>query len=61
MLAVMTERQFANLMKGLGREDALADPRFADWPIAQGERAGIARDHRGRAGQRQRQELGDSG
>jgi crotonobetainyl-CoA:carnitine CoA-transferase CaiB-like acyl-CoA transferase len=32
MLAVMTERQFANLMKGLGREDALADPRFADWP-----------------------------
>jgi crotonobetainyl-CoA:carnitine CoA-transferase CaiB-like acyl-CoA transferase len=32
MLAVMTERQYANLMKGLGREDALADPRFADWP-----------------------------
>jgi crotonobetainyl-CoA:carnitine CoA-transferase CaiB-like acyl-CoA transferase len=32
MLAVMTERQFANLMKGLGRDDALADPRFADWP-----------------------------
>jgi crotonobetainyl-CoA:carnitine CoA-transferase CaiB-like acyl-CoA transferase len=32
MLAVMTERQFANLMKGLGCEDALADPRFADWP-----------------------------
>src|SRR5580698_9431917 len=32
MLAVMTERQFANLMKGLGREDALSDPRFADWP-----------------------------
>ena len=32
MLAVMTERQFANLMKGLGREDALADARFADWP-----------------------------
>ena len=32
MLAVMTERQFANLMKGLGREDTLADPRFADWP-----------------------------
>ncbi len=32
MLAVMTERQFANLMKGLGREDALGDPRFADWP-----------------------------
>jgi crotonobetainyl-CoA:carnitine CoA-transferase CaiB-like acyl-CoA transferase len=32
MLAVMTERQFASLMKGLGREDALADPRFVDWP-----------------------------
>jgi crotonobetainyl-CoA:carnitine CoA-transferase CaiB-like acyl-CoA transferase len=32
MLAVMTERQFSNLMKGLGREDALSDPRFADWP-----------------------------
>jgi crotonobetainyl-CoA:carnitine CoA-transferase CaiB-like acyl-CoA transferase len=32
MLAVMTERQFANLMKGIGREEALADPRFADWP-----------------------------
>jgi crotonobetainyl-CoA:carnitine CoA-transferase CaiB-like acyl-CoA transferase len=32
MLAVMTERQFTNLMKGLGREDALADARFADWP-----------------------------
>ena len=32
MLAVMTERQFANLMRGLGREDALSDSRFADWP-----------------------------
>jgi len=32
MLAVMTERQFASLMKGLGREDALSDPRFVDWP-----------------------------
>jgi len=31
-LAVMTDRQFTGLMKGLGREDALADPRFADWP-----------------------------
>jgi crotonobetainyl-CoA:carnitine CoA-transferase CaiB-like acyl-CoA transferase len=31
-LAVMTDRQFTALMKGLGREDALADPRFADWP-----------------------------
>ena len=32
MLSVMTEKQFANLMRALGREDALADPRFADWP-----------------------------
>jgi crotonobetainyl-CoA:carnitine CoA-transferase CaiB-like acyl-CoA transferase len=28
---VMTERQFANLVRALGREDALSDPRFADW------------------------------
>jgi crotonobetainyl-CoA:carnitine CoA-transferase CaiB-like acyl-CoA transferase len=32
MLAVMTEKQFAGLMRALGRDDALADPRFADWP-----------------------------
>jgi crotonobetainyl-CoA:carnitine CoA-transferase CaiB-like acyl-CoA transferase len=32
MLAVMTEKQFASLMTTLGRGDALADPRFADWP-----------------------------
>jgi len=32
MLAVMTERQFAALMCGVGRADALDDPRFADWP-----------------------------
>lgn len=32
MLAVMTEKQFANLLRALGRDDALADPRFADWP-----------------------------
>jgi crotonobetainyl-CoA:carnitine CoA-transferase CaiB-like acyl-CoA transferase len=32
MLAVMTERQFANLMHGIGRPEALDDPRFADWP-----------------------------
>jgi crotonobetainyl-CoA:carnitine CoA-transferase CaiB-like acyl-CoA transferase len=31
-LAVMTDRQFTGLMKGIGREDTLADPRFADWP-----------------------------
>ena len=32
VLAVMTEPQFQRLMKQLGREDTLADPRFADWP-----------------------------
>jgi len=32
VLAVLTEKQFAGLMKALGREDALADPRFKDWP-----------------------------
>jgi crotonobetainyl-CoA:carnitine CoA-transferase CaiB-like acyl-CoA transferase len=32
MLAVMTERQFANLMRALGRPDVLEDSRFADWP-----------------------------
>ncbi len=32
MLAVMTERQFAGLMRGIGRADALDDPRFVDWP-----------------------------
>jgi len=32
VLAVLTEKQFASLMKTLGRPDALADPRFKDWP-----------------------------
>jgi len=32
VLAVMTDPQFQRLVKTLGREDALADPRFADWP-----------------------------
>ena len=32
VLAVMTEPQFQRLMKVLGCEAALADPRFADWP-----------------------------
>jgi crotonobetainyl-CoA:carnitine CoA-transferase CaiB-like acyl-CoA transferase len=31
VLAVLTEKQFAGLMKALGRPDALADPRFKDW------------------------------
>jgi crotonobetainyl-CoA:carnitine CoA-transferase CaiB-like acyl-CoA transferase len=32
VLAALTEKQFASLMHTLGREDALADPRFKDWP-----------------------------
>jgi crotonobetainyl-CoA:carnitine CoA-transferase CaiB-like acyl-CoA transferase len=32
VLAVLTEKQFAALMQTLGRADALADPRFKDWP-----------------------------
>jgi crotonobetainyl-CoA:carnitine CoA-transferase CaiB-like acyl-CoA transferase len=31
VLAVLTERQFASLMRTLGRADALDDPRFKDW------------------------------
>jgi crotonobetainyl-CoA:carnitine CoA-transferase CaiB-like acyl-CoA transferase len=32
VLAVLTEKQFANLMRTLGRADVLDDPRFKDWP-----------------------------
>ncbi len=32
VLAVMTDPQFQRLIKLIGREDALADPRFVDWP-----------------------------
>lgn len=32
VLAVLTEKQFAGLMKTLGRADALTDPLFKDWP-----------------------------
>ena len=32
VLAVLTEKQFAGLMKAIERPDALADPRFRDWP-----------------------------
>src|SRR5947199_265531 len=32
VLAVLTEKQFVNLMKALGRPDVLADPRFKNWP-----------------------------
>lgn len=32
VLAVLLEKQFTHLMRALGREDVLADPRFKDWP-----------------------------
>ncbi len=32
VLAVLTEKQFASLLRELGRADALDDPRFKDWP-----------------------------
>lgn len=31
VLAALTERQFAGVLTVIGRADALADPRFADW------------------------------
>src|SRR5437773_4736153 len=31
VLAVLTDKQFASLMRTLGRADALEDPRFKDW------------------------------
>jgi crotonobetainyl-CoA:carnitine CoA-transferase CaiB-like acyl-CoA transferase len=31
VLAVLTDKQFAGLMKTIGRPDALSDPRFKDW------------------------------
>src|SRR3981081_2567870 len=51
MLAVMTERQFVGLMRGIGRADTLDDPRFADWPArAQNEPALRALTQGGLAG-----------
>src|SRR5262249_18606040 len=32
VLAALTDRQVAGLMKPLGRPDVLTDPRFKDWP-----------------------------
>jgi len=42
------EQQFSSLMKGLGREDVLADPRFAGL-ASRGRNEPRCRDHRGRA------------
>jgi crotonobetainyl-CoA:carnitine CoA-transferase CaiB-like acyl-CoA transferase len=43
VLAVLTEKQFVALMTALGRADALADPRFTDWP-ARTEHQGALRE-----------------
>src|SRR3989441_6418936 len=39
VLAVLTEKQFASLMRTLGRADALEDPRFKDWRARPGHNA----------------------
>jgi crotonobetainyl-CoA:carnitine CoA-transferase CaiB-like acyl-CoA transferase len=41
VLAVLTDKQFGNLMRALGREDALRDPRFADWPSRSANKAAL--------------------
>lgn len=41
VLAVMTEKQFVNLMTAIDRADTLADPRFADWPGRTEHRAAL--------------------
>ncbi len=39
VLAALTDAQYERLLKTIGREDVVADPRFTDWParIAHGE------------------------
>jgi crotonobetainyl-CoA:carnitine CoA-transferase CaiB-like acyl-CoA transferase len=41
MLAVMTDRQFDNLLRAIGRADLLDDPRFADWAARSANRAAL--------------------
>ena len=41
VLAVLTEAQFASLMRTLGRPDALADARFKDWGSRSTHRAAL--------------------
>jgi crotonobetainyl-CoA:carnitine CoA-transferase CaiB-like acyl-CoA transferase len=43
VLAVLTDKQFAGLMRVIGRADALDDPRFKDWP-ARTENAAALRE-----------------
>ena len=60
LLAVNNDRQYAALMTALGRADVLDDPRFADWFARTENEGGVARHHRGRAGQRRCQDLGET-
>jgi crotonobetainyl-CoA:carnitine CoA-transferase CaiB-like acyl-CoA transferase len=41
VLAVLTDKQFGNLMRALGREEALSDPRFVDWPSRSANKAAL--------------------
>jgi crotonobetainyl-CoA:carnitine CoA-transferase CaiB-like acyl-CoA transferase len=41
VLAVLTDRQFASLMRTIGRADALDDPRFKDWAARTEHAAGL--------------------
>jgi len=41
VLAALTEKQFASLMRTIGREDALSDPRFKDWAARTANQAAL--------------------
>ena len=52
VLAVLTEKQFAGLMRTLGRTDALDDPRFKDWAARTENVAALREIIEARAGHR---------
>ena len=60
LLAVNNEKQYRALMSALGREDTLADPRFADWFARNENERRIARHHRGGAGGQACARVGDN-
>ena len=60
LLAVNNDRQYEALMTTLGRADVLDDPRFADWFQRKETRSGVARDHRGRAGECRCEDVGEA-
>ena len=41
MLAVLTEKQFASMLRALGRADALGDPRWATWATRSEHKAAL--------------------